>query len=195
MVTDESELMASNVALSDTDKCLIRSQMVTTQREIEILDEEISRLQSVRASKFARVANLKAMISPIRELPSETIAEIFSKCASDSVTIKFPMDDDLSLEPWNLSQVCSRWREVAFAIPELWNDAHIVYNMPRARDLAILTQRLALHCQIKSYGLPASRLVHLLLPRCELACTLPARHLHFCACKPTPVQNCKQRAE
>lgn len=51
------------------------------------------------------------------------------------------------------------------------------------------------HCQIKSYGLPASRLVHLLLARCELACTLPARHLHFCACKPTPVQNCKQRAE
>ncbi|KAF9469260.1 hypothetical protein BDZ94DRAFT_367322 [Collybia nuda] len=144
MVTDKLELMAaiSNIVLFDTEKYLIHSRITDTRREIETLDEKIFHLQSVRARKLSRIAKLKAMISPIRELPGEIIAVIFSAFTSGTVTIEKEMDT-LSMEPWNLSQVCSKWRAVALATPQLWNDARVVYNLPQQRDLVILTQKLA----------------------------------------------------
>ncbi|KAF9442153.1 hypothetical protein P691DRAFT_622505, partial [Macrolepiota fuliginosa MF-IS2] len=44
-----------------------------------------------------------------RRSPSELLVDIFIWCTDDNTTI-----------PWNVSQVCRRWRTIALGTPKLW---------------------------------------------------------------------------
>ncbi|KXN92705.1 hypothetical protein AN958_06983 [Leucoagaricus sp. SymC.cos] len=55
-----------------------------------------------------------------RRLPSELLSDIFFWCTDDNTSI-----------PWNVSQVCHRWRKVALHIPRLWRKIPVIGRRPR----------------------------------------------------------------
>ncbi|KAJ7356570.1 hypothetical protein DFH08DRAFT_1075720 [Mycena albidolilacea] len=89
----------------------------TSKADIEQLIEEselkIIYLQSVELcdQEQACVAALRYLISPIRTLPVELLAEIFGLAVHDATHIK---------DAFRISHVCSDWRQVAHSTPRLW---------------------------------------------------------------------------
>ncbi|KAF7357588.1 F-box domain-containing protein [Mycena sanguinolenta] len=75
------------------------------------LDSQINALIDLRDSKRASVLALRYIISPIRTLPVELLAEIFDLTVENYTHI-----DDAH----RISQVCSHWRQVAHSTPRLW---------------------------------------------------------------------------
>ncbi|RDB18957.1 hypothetical protein Hypma_014387 [Hypsizygus marmoreus] len=62
--------------------------------------------------------------SYIRKLPNELTSEIFQCCLVGPISIPWRVE----MAPLNLSQVCSRWRQIALATGILWADIAIVID-------------------------------------------------------------------
>ncbi|KAF8128472.1 hypothetical protein K438DRAFT_1440395, partial [Mycena galopus ATCC 62051] len=67
---------------------------------------------------------LKAMVSPLRRLPVETIAEIFLHCRDRSLR------HHDSGAPLVLTHVSSRWRQIALKTPSLWDTVRLPTSGP-----------------------------------------------------------------
>lgn len=88
-----------------------------TDSEIEQVDEEIRALNSAldrlldnRRQLVKKSQQLKAILSPIRLLPTEILVEIFKLCRRDEQDAMFPLD---------ISHVGQRWRGIALSTPSL----------------------------------------------------------------------------
>ena len=110
-------LLKSNAAPSDSEIVTIRALI----SEVEVRIEELhhnnshgSRATESRLLKFIQVH--KAILSPVRYLPSEVLQEIFHHY-SDHGFINLP----ISMVPWRLGHISHHWREIALALPALWN--------------------------------------------------------------------------
>ncbi len=95
-------------------------------------DEECMRVREAIAAAVTRqngklVANAKyaqsleeyiqvhrAILSPIRRLPPESLSEIFMKYLEES------FDPFHNRPPWELAHVCQRWRQAALGTAQLW---------------------------------------------------------------------------
>ncbi|TFK64467.1 hypothetical protein BDN72DRAFT_774533, partial [Pluteus cervinus] len=77
----------------------------------------------IKACTFYRAA-----LAPWKQLPNETLQRVFyfTKSAEPPTCIPFSRTE----APMQLTQVCSRWRAVALATPELWQDLKWVYISP-----------------------------------------------------------------
>ncbi|KAJ6466300.1 hypothetical protein C8R45DRAFT_1021225 [Mycena sanguinolenta] len=82
-----------------------------SESKIISLDSQISALVELRDSQRTCILALRYIISPIRTLPVELLAEIFDLAIRNHTHI-----DDTH----RISQVCSHWRQVAHRTPRLW---------------------------------------------------------------------------
>lgn len=64
----------------------------------------------------------KLVLSPIREIPTELMHEIFTLAEDSSVTL------DTKAGPWRIAQVSKRWRAVAVTLPRLWSTISVTVN-------------------------------------------------------------------
>lgn len=128
--------------LHELERNATASNKVLAQKELDDADTEPSQIPTIREREFTRVFKLTGTISTIRELPNEVIAEIFLHLVLETVIIYKPIDR--SLAPWNISQVCSRWREVALSVSTLWNDVDVDFSLADTNDQDILTQKLGM---------------------------------------------------
>ncbi|KAF8211063.1 hypothetical protein K438DRAFT_1808733 [Mycena galopus ATCC 62051] len=82
------------------------------------LDQAIPELQATleRLCQERRVLRREALAYPILTLPNELTSEIFINCLSSGRVIP-----RARTPPLLLAQVCSKWRAIAFSVPELWN--------------------------------------------------------------------------
>lgn len=127
----EPQAFSSNDLLSDADQQILQQVIIETENHVKSLDEDISRLQEVighiqkrRTKSLARIARLRIGIAPHRKVPPEIMAKIFVECAAiDGPTLHLPPRYPHSI--WNMIQVCSKWRQIAFAEPLLWNQVSI----------------------------------------------------------------------
>jgi hypothetical protein len=55
----------------------------------------------------------KGLLSPVRRLPYEILAQMFDVCAND-------LESCWTVPPWTLAHVSRRWRAVALSLPEIW---------------------------------------------------------------------------
>ncbi|KAF9009879.1 hypothetical protein BDQ17DRAFT_987110 [Cyathus striatus] len=97
--------------------------------QLSAVDNELSRLQA-QMDKFQRdrdmlsqaIVEHRALLSPARQLPQDVLQEIFVAC--------LPTDRNPSMSaleaPMLLTRICSAWRQIAFATPQLWARIHIV---------------------------------------------------------------------
>ena len=97
------------------------------------LDERSARIQAEQASLFLSISKHQALTSLIRKLPIDILQEIFIACLP--TTYNAVMSNQHP--PMLLTQICSSWRKVAHATPQLWKSIHIAipFNAPRIYSL------------------------------------------------------------
>ncbi|KAJ7609005.1 hypothetical protein FB45DRAFT_707482, partial [Roridomyces roridus] len=98
-----------------------RARLAVLEEGIVELEDRLKQLQSERAALKALHEEDSAILSPLRRVPPEILAEIFSW------TLPGP-DDGFALagrkvkhSPWILGHICRRWRAIALSTPSLWS--------------------------------------------------------------------------
>ncbi|KAF7336540.1 hypothetical protein MSAN_02286100 [Mycena sanguinolenta] len=118
-----TQLSTTNSPPRETELASIRSIVEKTSTHLASLGAEISRLtnrlrelEEERAAVARYHAQNTSICSPLRRMPTEILAEIFSWM------LPSPRDiPSIHNSPWVLTHVCSRWRAVALSIPSLWS--------------------------------------------------------------------------
>ncbi|KAJ7925597.1 hypothetical protein B0H13DRAFT_2569433, partial [Mycena leptocephala] len=108
----------------------LTAQMAALEAEILRLEGAIKRLKRQRSESITQLKQRRtetmnyirqhhAVISPVRRVPPELIAEIFA------LTLASPRawdaKDMMKQPPWRLSQICRSWRYTALSFPPLWS--------------------------------------------------------------------------
>ncbi|KAJ7509451.1 hypothetical protein B0H11DRAFT_1959698 [Mycena galericulata] len=115
-------LALSNHPPNDLDVEEVRTFLTAANRRLEVLNQRISALAPVmnsltheRDSLLADVRSHKAIVSPLRQLPSEIICRIFVMTLPPLRRLEMPR------APWFLGHICQRWRDIAVGLPILWS--------------------------------------------------------------------------
>ncbi|EAU83545.2 hypothetical protein CC1G_04801 [Coprinopsis cinerea okayama7 len=123
MQFDYRILAASNLPPTESQideiKALLREESTkeeSLELEIRRIQEELHRLRLATVAQKRRVSDYKAILSPIRSLPAEIIAHILLLCAEDRGGHHLPFPARYLV----LGQICSRWRAIALATPDIW---------------------------------------------------------------------------
>lgn len=129
-----ASVIGTNHVPSIAEQKDLKALLVHPQHELSRLEIEIERVQStlkdllcVKRKIVDYIGVHKALISPVRQIPPETLAEIFVQCLPTEPS--FPVRD-LNQAPLILTMICQDWRRVAITTPRLWNSLHI-YLPPR----------------------------------------------------------------
>ncbi|KAJ7126266.1 hypothetical protein C8R44DRAFT_668618, partial [Mycena epipterygia] len=125
----------------------VRSVISNTDARLTHLDEEISRLrirlkelEEEHASLASYHAQNNSILSPLRRMPSEVLAEIFSWTLSAE-----PLSGDRSAvedSPWVLTQVSHRWRVLSLSTPALWSLVVIDYSYTSEYSLSMVKTQI-----------------------------------------------------
>ncbi|KAJ7617021.1 hypothetical protein FB45DRAFT_933293 [Roridomyces roridus] len=133
-------LLDSNIAPSDSDTILVRSTNSRIDARLVAIDNEISLLETEKASLSVLRAENQAILSPIRIIPPEVWADIFLWTLPPSYEVS-PSPRGFSQSPWVLTRVSSLWRQIAVSTPSLWTRIVISYSRGDAWSLeAVKTQ-------------------------------------------------------
>ncbi|KAJ7474203.1 hypothetical protein FB451DRAFT_1558398 [Mycena latifolia] len=146
-------LSQSNEPLSDPQALHVQQILDDTLTTLSDIEEEISttllsllKLESDRRARSKYAATLKGVLSPMRRIPSEILAEIFLHCRNNSLEAPTYSVADSRQAPIVLGHVSSRWRQVAHNSPRLWDQFHIQWErgfFSRSQSVTLLHQILA----------------------------------------------------
>ncbi|CAE6498421.1 unnamed protein product [Rhizoctonia solani] len=126
---------------------------------LQYIDDELARLSryeenAQRAQRtLKRVRQCACYLAPIHSLPSEILLRIFyvllaGPCSLGQLNYETPVPQNQ--KPGPITQVCSRWRNIATSSPFLWTHVDIPLTQPSAPRLL---SRAKLHVQ-QSANLP-----------------------------------------
>ena len=132
---------SSNAPLPDVATRQLRGLILCLHRDIDLINSTNSHPDSLplHNGKSSLLTRLEAAVSPIRGLPVEIIGEILSSCISSDTAVNLATTRPL----WNLTQICSVWRDVALRLPNLWNNIAVefpCYNQWRCVCLKALLE-------------------------------------------------------
>lgn len=112
---------------------LARTGSHESHRDLQQLDRIVRELQNIledaketRDDILASVSHFDSLLHPMRSLPDDILLLIFEWC---TFSHKFKPRDYGSLgneyPPWQLSNVCCRWRDLVLTSPRLWSVVHL----------------------------------------------------------------------
>lgn len=88
---------------------------------LQQLDQQYTLIRNEQTSLLLSISKHRALMSLVRKLPVEILQEIFIAC--------LPTAHNAVMSRWEppilLTQICSSWRNIAHATPQLWNSIHI----------------------------------------------------------------------
>ncbi|KAK7055111.1 hypothetical protein R3P38DRAFT_2599950 [Favolaschia claudopus] len=122
-------LLTSNDAPHLSQSVVVEGVLRARQTELSKLEDDINRLESALKVLRMNHDNLKtemdgykSILSPIRRVPPEIIAEIFRYFVPypDPTIKRHPLSFQKVSPPWKLGQICRRWRMIAVTLHELW---------------------------------------------------------------------------
>ncbi|KAJ7292558.1 hypothetical protein C8J57DRAFT_1180 [Mycena rebaudengoi] len=118
---EESEVRATHESIH-----VGRTRISEIDHEIRRLEGLLKQLRRERTNVLHDIEQHLAVISPMRQLPSDVLGEIFSwTLPRFDDNIGFYYSTDISMCPWVLTHVCRRWRHLAISLPSLWGDIHV----------------------------------------------------------------------
>ncbi|KAF7366676.1 ABC protein [Mycena sanguinolenta] len=130
-------LLNTNEPPEDSEMIFIRSVVSKTTTRLTRLDDEISKLhEKLKQLEDERTALLSyrtrntAILSPLRRMPPEVLAEIFSWTLPSKVDDAWNIGSDTTQSPWLLTRISSRWRAVCLSTTSLWSQIAIDYGPP-----------------------------------------------------------------
>jgi len=85
------------------------------------VDEEIERLEALRAKLNSEIEDHRSLLSPVHHLPIDILQEIFASCLPAGHNPVVSRHE----APLLLTQVCRNWRNVMLSTPQLWSAIHI----------------------------------------------------------------------
>ncbi|KAJ3839777.1 hypothetical protein F5878DRAFT_615208 [Lentinula raphanica] len=116
-----TSFFGTSYAPSPSERTELEVLISGAQQELVELDSEMFRIRVRRNRVQNFLDDHRTLLSPIRRLPTETLAEIFTHCLP---TQRFPIRS-LKEAPLLLTMVCRKWRKIAMTHPPLWNALHI----------------------------------------------------------------------
>ncbi|TFK36661.1 hypothetical protein BDQ12DRAFT_713938 [Crucibulum laeve] len=84
--------------------------------EVNLCQERLHHLMHQRDEAQDILEAHKAVLSPIRKIPTEVLAEVFVHCITNERFIS----PSLTSPPLLLTSICSTWRNIALTTPGLW---------------------------------------------------------------------------
>lgn len=153
-------LLQTNEQLRPSEESSMLEILANTRSELSLLDQEIKRVKQVWKTLMDRkellrqsVLDAKKILSPIRRIPSEIIAEIILHSLGYYI---FDDDDTMHWQAtsmntrkgiWIFSHVSRIWRAAALSLPVIWANISIKYlpkdAEPSAAALNLLQTILA----------------------------------------------------
>ncbi|KAJ7728091.1 hypothetical protein B0H16DRAFT_1264456, partial [Mycena metata] len=133
----------TNLPPSDSEIRQILLLIREADEKVVHLNAEVSRaaaalnsLTERRDTRRKDAAAFRAIISPIRRIPTEILAQIFlasladDAVASDNIASDSYTGQTVLLPPILFGHVSSGWRAVAAATPRLWSDIRLQIEKP-----------------------------------------------------------------
>ena len=111
----------SNYIATDSESLEIKILLEHPTARLEELSTQLQELRDEQSALLLFISKHRTLISAIRKLPIDVLQKIFVAClptAHNPVMSK-------SEPPILLTQICSSWRNVAHATPQLWKSIHI----------------------------------------------------------------------
>ncbi|KAJ7693336.1 hypothetical protein B0H17DRAFT_1059790 [Mycena rosella] len=155
------ELMNTNAPPEGPELSFIRSVVSKTESRLAYLDGQIFRhrdrlreLEEERAALWRYHTPNKAILSPLRRMPPEVLAEIFLWTLPTLQTAFDRSAFGVKRSPWLLTQISSRWRAVAVSTPALWSHVIVACDHEHANPLSIVKSQIerAQKLKIHFYG-------------------------------------------
>ena len=97
------------------------SRLQELSARLKELDNQYTQILSEQASLLLSVSKHRALISLVRKLPVDILQEIFIACLPTTHNSVMSKREP----PMLLTQICSSWRVIAHATPQLWKSIHI----------------------------------------------------------------------
>ncbi|KAJ7246152.1 hypothetical protein B0H12DRAFT_768396 [Mycena haematopus] len=150
-------LLNTNEPPQDSDLALIRPLAEKTAARLAYLEAERLRLKDQMKQLEAEHAMLSkyqsqntTILSPLRRIPLEILAEIFS-CTLPRVPEAPP---DIAESPWVLTHVSSRWRAVAVSKSSLWSQIYLNFWLEQDYSSAMIKTQIerARRLEIRFHG-------------------------------------------
>lgn len=94
-------------AIAETD-----DHIEEINHELERLSESLKRLDALKRSLEYSQDVRRALVAPVRRLPTEILSEIFKACCGDTIYIAIER-----CAPLELSSVCKVWRGTSYFLP------------------------------------------------------------------------------
>ncbi|KDR77069.1 hypothetical protein GALMADRAFT_246253 [Galerina marginata CBS 339.88] len=121
----------TNYVPNDDEIAQIKSILSDKEEKLRVLGIELRRIQSLSDEISREVEEHRALVSPLRHLPTDILQEIFVSCLP--ATHNSTMCNDEA--PTLLTHVCRAWRDIALATPQLWQSIHIPVPLNNPRHL------------------------------------------------------------
>ncbi|KIK55206.1 hypothetical protein GYMLUDRAFT_175849, partial [Collybiopsis luxurians FD-317 M1] len=148
-----TSVVGTNYAPSAAEIASIKAFLVEQRRERSRLESKVRQLQALLEKSNKYIEAHEALMSPIRQLPSETLAEIFAWCLPTDM--KYSVRD-LKQAPLVFTAVCRSWRSICLGTPRLWNSIHI-YLPPHLSNSAFSQREAGISLWLERSGaLPLS---------------------------------------
>ncbi|KAJ6458417.1 hypothetical protein C8R47DRAFT_149694 [Mycena vitilis] len=133
--TRHHQLLNSNELPEEHEEASIRSFASSAATRLVLLDDEIrqlwdqlEQLMSERDSVSSFHVKTRAILSPLRRMPSEILSEIFRWTLPAARDAPQRRGFRAMESPWVLTHVCRRWRSVSIPDPSLWSFVPIGYG-------------------------------------------------------------------
>lgn len=124
-----SEKLNTNYIPSVPEIVEVKTYVAMVNGKVSEYDTRIAELEATLAAIKQRRAELhttvtahEALVSPLRRLPPEILQIIFVWCLSQNRNAVMHASE----APVLLGRICSEWRRISIATPELWATLHIV---------------------------------------------------------------------
>ncbi|KAF9461422.1 hypothetical protein BDZ94DRAFT_812733 [Collybia nuda] len=125
---------SSNTIYPDPEQRIARALISEAEDQINILNNEIIRVQRLldsledrRTQEVARLNKLRIVIAPHKTLPPELLSQIFVDCVGGN-EVRIPPNKSTAML-WRLGLTCSRWRKISFSESRLW-DKFFICGLP-----------------------------------------------------------------
>ncbi|KAF8206822.1 hypothetical protein K438DRAFT_448811 [Mycena galopus ATCC 62051] len=111
----------------------VQSHVAELDASIATLETALAKLRLTRKEADRHIHGGRSILSNLRRVPSDVLAEIFLKITPDASHRRLPLIDS---HPWTLARVSRAWRVTALSLPSLWS------NIDSSRPLPMLEEQL-----------------------------------------------------
>ncbi|KAJ7635082.1 hypothetical protein FB45DRAFT_910697 [Roridomyces roridus] len=111
----------TNYVPSEPEIKLIHSHLASHETELARLESLIRDLSAQRDQIKAYIDPYRALASQGRRIPQELLEHIFLDCLPEHRNAAMSSAE----APLLLGHICSAWRSIAFALPQLWAAIHV----------------------------------------------------------------------